>query len=136
MKIFFDNCTPPRLAAALDGFIRDEGGAASHIRDLPCGPHAADVEWIRFLARDEADWIVITGDDRIRRNPAERAAWRSAGLLGFVFSRGLQKMKVHQCASLLFWRWPEIENVSRLIEPPALYELPVSRNAKLRQLPF
>lgn len=45
-------------------------------------------------------------------------------------------MKIHQRASLLFWRWEEIVGVARLIEAPALYELPVGRNAKLRPLPL
>ena len=41
-----------------------------------------DVEWIPEVAR--RDWVLITKDQNIRRNPLERAAYRAARLRGFV----------------------------------------------------
>lgn len=41
-----------------------------------------DVEWIPEVAR--RDWVLITKDQNIRRNPLERAAYRAAKLRGFV----------------------------------------------------
>jgi hypothetical protein len=136
VKLFFDNCTSPILASTLDGFIRHYGHAAFHIGDLPCGRHATDVEWIEMLRRDEAVWIVITGDDRIRKNKAERAAFRRAGLRGFVLSPAYQKTPQNQCASFLLWRWPEMESLMRIVGGAALYELPMNRTARMIQLPL
>jgi hypothetical protein len=36
----------------------------------------ADIEWIPEVAR--RDWVLITKDQNIRRNPLERAAYESA----------------------------------------------------------
>ena len=136
MKVLLDNCTSPVLATTLDGFVRHFGHAAHHIKDLPCGRHAADVDWIGMLGADLATWIVVTGDTRILRNPAERAAFRSAGLRGFVLSPAYQKTPLHQCASFLLWRWPEMEQIMNLVGGAALYELPMHRSSRLRQLPL
>src|SRR5947209_14390499 len=77
VKVFFDNCTSPVLASVLDGFIRHLSHNAHHIKDLPCGRDATDLEWIGMLGADRGLWMVVTGDDRIRKNKAARAAFRS-----------------------------------------------------------
>lgn len=41
-----------------------------------------DVEWIPEVAR--RNWVLITKDQNIRRNPMERAAYEAAKLRGFV----------------------------------------------------
>ena len=43
---------------------------------------AQDTEWIPAIA--QRDWVLITKDQHIRRNPLERAAYESARLRGFV----------------------------------------------------
>lgn len=136
MKILFDNCTSPVLAATLGGFVRHLGHEARHLREMPCGPDADDLVWITLLAQDPAHWIVITGDDHLYRNRAERAAFRSSGLTGFVFARGYQKTPMNQWAALLLWRWPDIEQISRIVRGGALYRLPVKLGAKIEHLPL
>lgn len=136
MKVFFDNCTSPALAATLNGFLTHLGHSAAHVKQLLCGPGATDEEWIAMLAADPARWIVVTGDGRIRKNPAERAAYRAAGLCGFVLAPAYQKTPMHQCASFLLWRWPEIESQANLITGAALFELPMSRTGRMKLLPF
>jgi hypothetical protein len=136
VKVFFDNCVSPALASTLDGFIRHSGHEARHISDLSCGRHAPDVEWIEMLAHDPAVWIVVTGDERISKNRAERQAFRAAGLSGFALHRAYQKTPLHQCASFLLWRWPEMESLTRLVGGPVLYELPMNRTAKIKALPI
>ena len=43
-----------------------------------------DIDWItRLGAEPSANWIVVTGDQRIRKNIAERKAWIQAGLKAF-----------------------------------------------------
>ena len=136
MNIFFDNCTSPVLATTLDGFIRHENHHAFHIKDLPCGRHASDLEWIEMLQKDNAVWVVVTGDGRIRRNQAERAAYRRAGLRGFVLAAAYQKTPIHKCAAFMIWRWPDMENLLKLVAGAALYELPMNRSSRMRQLPL
>jgi hypothetical protein len=136
LKIFFDNCTSPVLSETLNGFVAHLGHQAFHIKDLPCGRHASDLEWIEMLARDPGVWILVTGDTRIQKNKAQRAAYRSAGLRWFVLSPAYQKVPMHKCASFLIWRWPEMEQLMNLVGGAALYELPMSRSGRMRQLPL
>ena len=136
MKVFFDNCTSPVLATTLDGFIRHRSHSAYHIKDLPCGRDAADIDWIAMLAREPNMWMVVTGDDRIRKNKAERAAYRSAELSGFVLAPAYQRTPMHQVASFMLWRWPEMEQLFALVGGAALYEIPMSRSSKIKPLPL
>lgn len=43
---------------------------------------ATDTEWIPEIGRK--NWVLITKDQNIRRNPLERAAYETAKLRGFV----------------------------------------------------
>jgi hypothetical protein len=139
VNVFFDSCTPRVLATTLDGFIRDSGHRAFHIIDmpgLPKGRHSTDLEWIRYLQADREDWIFVTGDQRVLRNPPERAALRSAGLHGFVLAPAYQKTPQNQVAATIVWKWPEIEAIPRYIAPPSIHEIPIGRGSRLRQLPL
>jgi hypothetical protein len=139
VNVFFDNCTSLVFASTLNGFIAHEGHQAVHIRDLgalPKGRHSADVEWIDFLRKSNDEWIFFSGDGRILRNPAERAALRSAGLHGFILAPAYQKTPLHQVASLLVLRWPEVVQIVKLLQPPLMHEIPINRHAKLRSLSF
>lgn len=139
MNVMFDNCTAPVLASTLDGFISIDGHRAFHIKDVPGldrGRNASDLEWIGHLHRSPHVWIFITGDTRVLRNPAERLALRSAGLHGFVLAPFYQKTPLHQVAATLVWKWPEIEQVTKLIAPPSMHEIPIGKSTRLRQLPL
>jgi PIN like domain len=139
VNVLFDNCTAPRLAATLDGYITADGHRAFHIKDLPGlpkGRNSSDIEWIELLRRDNRNWIFISGDGRILKNSAERAALRSAGLHGFILSPAYQKTMLHQVAATIVWKWPEIEGVANLLAPPSMHEIPIGRIQKIRQLSF
>jgi hypothetical protein len=139
VKVLFDNCTSPVLATTLDGFISAFDHRAFHVRDapgLPNGRHATDVEWIGFLRNQLDDWVFITADRRLLRNPAERAALRSAGLHGFVLASAYQKTPLYQAASTIIWKWPDILGVTKLVDAPSMHEIPINRTSKLRSLPL
>ena len=139
MRVFFDNCTSPVLPASLHAFLTTRGSSAHHIR-LMGGAYAfradmPDEEWIRRLGDDKpADWIVVTADRRISKNKAERAAWVKARLKGFVFAPALQKVAVNQQASLLLWRWPDMEIFISAAASGSIFELPDGRSGKFRPL--
>ena len=139
MNFFFDNCTSPVLASTINGYVQNEGDHAFHIREVrPSGlalsQHAKDTEWIEALGKDPRPWIVVTADHRLSRIRAEREAFRRAGLKGFLLHRAYQKIKVHQQASILLWRWPELVDVIERFSPPTLIGVPQSRNGKLNPL--
>lgn len=139
MKVFFDNCLAPVYARTLNAFIQARGHSAYHIRDiadLPNGRKSKDVEWIEFLRQSRDVWIFMTGDGRLMKNPAERAALRSAGLHGFVLASAYQKTPFNQIAALLIWRWPELVNITELLSAPTMHEIPIKLSTKLRPLPL
>ncbi|WP_166141345.1 hypothetical protein [Methylosinus sp. RM1] len=139
MKVLFDNCTAPVMASTLDGFVSSFGHRAFHIKDapgLPNGRHASDFEWIDYLRKSPDAWMFVSGDGRILKNAAERAALRSAGLHGFVLAPAYQKTPLHQVAATIVWKWPEIEAVTKLIAPPSMHEIPIGKNVRLRSLPL
>lgn len=139
MKVLFDNCTAPLFASTLNGFISHYGHEAIHIGDvagLPNGRHSTDVEWIEYLRASPEVWTFISGDGRILKNPAERAALRSAGLHGFVLAPGYQKTPLNQVAAVLLWHWPEMIRLTEILAAPSMHEVPMKRITKLRSLPL
>ena len=139
MNVLFDNCTSPVWASTLDGFVSHEGHRAYHIRDVPDlkgGRSARDIDWIEHLQASREVWIFISGDGRVLKNPAERAALRTAGLHGFILAKAYQKTPMNQVAATLIWKWPEIVQVTKLLDPPAMHEIAIGKTTKLRQLPL
>ena len=70
MKVFFDNCTSPVFAGCLNALIQPDGDEARHVRFMPeygFAHDTKDVDWITRLGSDPANWIVITGDQRIHQ---------------------------------------------------------------------
>lgn len=131
MKVFFDNCTSPVFAGSLNAFIEPLGHKARHVRFMPdygFAHNTEDVDWIAGLgAEPAANWIVVTGDQRIRKNIAERTAWIKAGLKAFVLAPAYQKTPINQCAAVLLWRWPEMEKFISLAAPGSMFEMSINR---------
>lgn len=139
MNVFFDNCTAPLLATTLHGFIIHSGHSATHIKDvsgLPNGRHSSDLEWISHLQTDPRNWIFVTDDGRVLKNSATRRALLSARLHGFVLAPAYQRTPMHQLASTIVWKWPELEGVTQLLAAPSMHEVPMGRGSKLRPLPL
>lgn len=93
MDFFFDNNLAPKLAHGLNQMVEPEHHV-SHLRDkFP--PNVEDTIWMHELAR-EAEWVIITADVRISRNPHEIQAWKQAGHTVFFLKPGW--------TDLLFWK--------------------------------
>ena len=131
MKVLFDNCTSPVMARTLHGFISNFGHSAVHLRDLPFH-HPSDVEWIGHLGDEPGEWIVVTGDDRIRRNRAERAAFRNADLKGVVLAAAYQKTPLHRCCAVLVHQWPNLLDTMARFEPPVLFEMSINFSGRFK----
>ena len=132
MKVFFDNCTSPVFAGCLNALIQPDGDEARHVRFMPeygFTHKTDDVDWITRLGADPASWIVITGDQRIRKNEAELRAWIRAGLKAFVLAPAYQKTPINQCAANLLWRWPEMRTFISSAAPGSMFELSINKRS-------
>lgn len=139
MNILFDNCTSPVLASTLDGFVKHLGHRAFHLRDdhdLGVDRHAKDEDWVHAIKRDNRRWIIVTGDDRIRKVGILRAALRQAEIQGFVLAPAYQKTPLHVNASTLVRKWPEMEQQINLLQGPALFELSINIRPGFKSLPL
>jgi hypothetical protein len=132
VKLLFDNNVSPRVARAINELLVGEGGESAALRDK-FSASTPDVEWIAALAA-EGGWSVVSGDHRITKNHAERAAWMQTSLVGFFLEPALLKLNpIHQTARLLMWL-PVLERQLTLIKGPALFALPLRSTSKLRQI--
>jgi hypothetical protein len=116
VKFFFDNCISPNIVEAL--------------RRLEGRPHElvalrerfdADTEdpvWINALGQ-EGDWIIISGDPRISRGRAEKAAWLESRLTAFFCGDAWQNRRLMLQASELLGWWDDIVDFSRTATPGA-----------------
>jgi hypothetical protein len=132
VKVFFDNCTSPVFAGCLNALIQPDGDEARHVRFMPdygFTHKTDDVDWITRLGSDAASWIVITGDQRIRKNEAELRAWIRAGLKAFVLASAYQKTPLNQCAANLLWRWPEMRTFISSAAPGSMFELSINKRS-------
>lgn len=133
MKIFLDNNLSPYLARALHTLLEPEGDQVVHLSDR-FTPDTEDRVWIEALAA-ESDWVVVSADRRIHRNPIEREAWRRSRLIVFFLSPQWRRLRNIDIAWRLLRWWPRIEEQARLVSPPAAFELPRDyRAGRLRVL--
>lgn len=85
MKRFFDNNLSPRLARGLNALASPEHQVV-HLKER-FAAHTSDEIWMRTLA-GESDWVIISGDLQIRKNPHEIRAWQEAGHTTFLLKKG------------------------------------------------
>ena len=122
MRFFFDNCLSPRLAQALN--ILDEKHKVTHLRKK-FREDVDDPEWIRVLS-DEGNWVVVSSDARILRNPQNREAWRQSRLTGFFFKKGWANFRMwEQTWRAVRW-WPEITKQAERVQPGVGFWVPAN----------
>lgn len=85
MRFFFDNNLPARLARALQVLAAPEHEVIHLKEKFP--PNTPDGVWMSGLTK-ELDWVIISGDVRIGKNPHELRAWRAAGHTIFFLKPG------------------------------------------------
>ncbi len=72
MRFFLDNNLPPKLAKSLNALVEPDHQIV-HLKDR-FAANTTDETWMSALA-SESDWIIISGDIRISKNPHEVEAW-------------------------------------------------------------
>lgn len=100
MTFFFDNNMSPRLVNGLVEFGED----AIHLKTV-FREDAPDVEWLKYLGSENV--CLITRDNRILRNPAEKAQLVNHNV-GAFFVRGKQ---LNHCdlIRIIIKHWPKIK---------------------------
>jgi len=110
VRFFFDNCVSQNLVEALR--CLEPRHELEHLRERFEGD-TDDPTWIRTLA-SEGDWIIVSGDPRISRGQAERAAWIESGLTAFFCGDAWTNRRLLiQASEMLRW-WPDILECSRV----------------------
>lgn len=109
MRFFFDNNLPVRLARALRALAPEH--EIIHLTDK-FEAHTPDADWMRGLA-GELDWVIISGDIRIGKNPHEVQAWREAGHTLFFLKPGWITQRFWVQAWKFVKAFPEIVAVAK-----------------------
>ncbi len=131
MKFFFDHCLSPKLAKAMNALVEGEHEVV-HLRDKwpeACRKTIEDTVWIAGLAA-EGDWIIVSGDLRIRTRPRERQIWSAAKLTTFFLADGFTQQVAWEQVRWLIDKWPDIcEQAGRVAHGSAFL---VPKRGKLR----
>lgn len=127
MKFFLDNCLSPHHADGLRGFAGYLGHEFKHLREI-FDEDTADVEWITALGK-ERGWIILSGDSKITRNPAERAAWHESRMTAFFFTSGFDNLNYWKKAAEIMRWWQDIQDQARKTPEGHGFYLPWKGNA-------
>jgi hypothetical protein len=102
VRLFFDNTVSRAVVQALALLAQAQGVEVRHLLDR-FAASTPDLEWISKL-REEGDWVIVSGDTRISRSVAERAAWHESGLTAFFLGDGFSSRKFWvQAGELVKW---------------------------------
>jgi hypothetical protein len=105
VRFFIDNNIALRLSRGFNEFVKGEHEFV-HLRDrFPAD--APDVKWMHDLAA-ESNWVIISGDVAIRKNPHEVDAWKEAGHVIFFLKPGWTNIDFWQQVQKLAKCFPEI----------------------------
>lgn len=105
MKFFFDNNLAAKIAKGLNGFVSPDQQVV-HLKEQ-FAANTDDAVWLAQLAQQE-DWIIVTADIRIGKNPHAIAAWKEAGHTVFFLKPGWLKMNFWAQAQKFVKCFPEI----------------------------
>lgn len=115
MKFFVDNNLSDYLAKGMKAFGED----VVHLKEY-FPEETKDVDWLKFIG--ENDLILITRDERIRRNPAELSAFRKHNVGAFFLGgKKLDKCKIIQ---QVVHNWPKIKQYAIEERRPFAFRIP------------
>lgn len=136
MKLLVDHNISPHVAHALAAIARADGHRVKAKSDKFDARHAvSDEEWLTALGR-EGGWAFVSDDQRILKNPQERAAMLEARVIGFFLEPAWRKRNVSEyerAARLMLWL-PRMAQQCDEIEPPAAYRLPFRPTSRLQPI--
>jgi predicted nuclease of predicted toxin-antitoxin system len=107
--------------------LRD-AGARIIVHDDVLPQDTKDVEWLAEAGR--RNWIVLTKDSAIRRNPHEKSMFRDAGVRVFALAR--KDLSGQEMAEIFANALEGMRKRAMTIEPPFIFS--ISRNGDFRRL--
>jgi predicted nuclease of predicted toxin-antitoxin system len=114
-RFFFDNNVSKKIVEGLKAF----GEEVVHLQD-EFREDSADIEWLQYVGENEL--VLITRDERVRRNPAEIAAIKKFKVATFFLGGShLDRCKLIQ---QVVRNWPRIKELSGKTRPPFAYRIP------------
>lgn len=121
MRFFVDNNISPRLAKALNALEDRDKCEVVHLKEK-FDQSVSDIKWITELGQ-EGNWVVLSCDRNILRNPHEKAAWKESGLTVFFFKESYLKLGYWDQAWQLVKKWPEIKKTAEKYSSGSLFVL-------------
>jgi PIN like domain len=134
-NVFVDNDLPAVLAKVLGALLSTEKPESRVValRDvLP--QNTPDIDWIEWIRQQDGEWIVLTGEVRIRTVPAERDALRRARLRVLHMPKSLRSKAHHERCATLIWQWPRIVRTMTSFDPPVMFEMSPRLGGRLKTL--
>lgn len=132
MRFFLDNCISHHLAPGLNALSEPDGHQVVALREKY--PQAArDEDWLPALS-EEGDWVVISGDSRIYRNPQRRKVWQQARLTSFFWQPAWNNRPYWEKAWRMVRWWPDITHIASYVEEGSGFSIPFSINGKLKPI--
>ena len=118
MKFFFDNNLPAKVAKGLNEFVAPDH-QVTHLRQKFPGIKS-DADWLQELSK-EGEWIIITADVNIGKNPHEVEAWKQAGHTIFFLKPGWLRFSFWDQAHKFVKCFPEIIRLAERAERGASF---------------
>ena len=126
MRFFIDNNLSLHLAKGMKEFGED----VIHLTEK-FQPATNDEIWLEFVGKN--GFVLITRDERIRWNPAERAAFRKYKVGAFFL--GGKNLTRCQLIQQLVRNWPKVKNTAAKETRPFAFRIPPS-GAKFSYIPI
>lgn len=117
MKFFVDNNLSDKLANGMKAF----GESVMHLREkFP--EDAEDELWLEYVGKNGL--VLITRDERIRRNPAQLNAMKRHKVRAFLL--GGKKRGRCDIFRQVVRNWPRMKEYARKTKPPFVFRVPPS----------
>jgi hypothetical protein len=120
------------MARALGQLAASQGIEVVHLQDR-FEPSTPDTEWIPRIR--EEGFVIVSGDPRITRNPANREAWLESGLTAFFLADGWAQRRFWVQASELVRWFPVMVETARRCTPGSGFLLPFKGTAPTKIYP-
>jgi hypothetical protein len=130
VKFFLDNNISPKVARALNHLL-DPDHSAHHLQEQ-FAPNIPDEVWMASLG-EQSDWVILSGDAAISRNPHEVKAWREAGHPIFFLKHAWMHINGWEQASKLFHRFPDILKLAQKASNGDAFMVPI-RGEKIEKM--
>jgi hypothetical protein len=122
MDFFIDRNVPVALARMLGHYDRNHTVIYHDDRFEKTTP---DTEWMAAIAEYPSIPVVISGDGRILKNPAERQVLQGLPLTFFFLASGWPNLKWAEYAWKAIKIWPQV--IQAASPPrPTVYQIPIS----------